>query len=232
MRVVVNFLSKLKNLFKELVALRSAIKEDMQALKKLDPSFELSYQYVFHAGFQALKLYRLSHVFYLSGFKFAAYLIYHLNRILYAVDIHPAAHLEPGVVIDHGTGLVIGSTSFVGSGTVLYHGVTLGAKYITTGRRHPTVGKNVVLGAGAKVLGPIIVGDGAKIGANSVVLIDVPEKATVVGIPAKMIRKIATNPSNELYSQDREFYNNHISEVGDDLCLKESKDSSMLKEVV
>ncbi|WP_448375981.1 serine O-acetyltransferase EpsC [Fervidobacterium sp.] len=232
MRSLLSFLSSLIKLFKELAAVKNAMQEDLQALKKLDPSFEVSYQFLFHAGFQALKLYRLSHAFYVANFKFIAYFIYQLNRILYAVDIHPAAYLEPGVVIDHGTGLVIGSTSFVGSGTVLYHGVTLGAKYITTGKRHPTVGKNVVLGAGAKVLGPITVGDGAKIGANSVVLIDVPEKATVVGIPAKMIRKIATNPSNELFSQDRKFYNNHISEVGDDLCLKESKDSSMLKEVV
>ncbi|ODN30501.1 serine acetyltransferase [Fervidobacterium thailandense] len=155
-------------------------------LKRLDPSFEKDYQFLFHAGYQSLKLYRFSHAFYVSGFKFLAYLLYHINRILHAVDIHPAAVIEPGVVIDHGIGIVIGSTAYVGEGTIIYHGVTLGARKITSGKRHPTIGRNVILGAGAKVLGPIRVGDGARIGANAVVIEDVPPYATVVGIPAKV----------------------------------------------
>lgn len=103
------------------------------------------------------------------------------------MDIHPAAKIAPGVVIDHGTGIVIGSTAEVGRWTVIYHGVTLGAKYIMSGKRHPTIGENVILGAGCKVLGPIYVGNNTKVGANSVVLHNVPDNSTVVGIPAKIV---------------------------------------------
>ncbi|WP_372590040.1 serine O-acetyltransferase EpsC [Fervidobacterium thailandense] len=179
-------LKNLHLLLKELASLKNALKKDRQMLKRLDPSFEKDYQFLFHAGYQSLKLYRFSHAFYVSGFKFLAYLLYHINRILHAVDIHPAAVIEPGVVIDHGIGIVIGSTAYVGEGTIIYHGVTLGARKITSGKRHPTIGRNVILGAGAKVLGPIRVGDGARIGANAVVIEDVPPYATVVGIPAKV----------------------------------------------
>lgn len=175
-------------LCKEISRLRNVLKTDKEALKRLDPSFETWYQFLFHAGYRALRLYRLSRAFYLSGFKFLAYLIYHTNRILYSVDIHPAADIEPGVVIDHGIGVVIGSTAVVGTGTVIYHGVTLGAKYITTGKRHPTVGRNVIIGAGAKILGPIEIGDYAKIGANAVVIESVPKNVTVAGIPAKIVK--------------------------------------------
>lgn len=207
---------KFKKLTVELINASRAIKLDKEYLRRLDPSFESSYQYLFHAGFRALRLYRISHAFYVSGFKFVAYLIYHINRILYAVDIHPAALLEPGVVIDHGAGLVIGSTAVVGSGTVLYHGVTLGAKYITKGKRHPTVGRNVVIGAGAKVLGPISIGDNVKIGANSVVISDVPEGATAVGIPARIVLKNNTeNVKSHLFDSTIDK-----NDAGDELCRK------------
>ncbi|MCX7654566.1 MAG: serine acetyltransferase [Fervidobacterium sp.] len=175
-------------LFKEISRIQKALKADREALKKLDPSFESSYQLLFHAGYRSLRLYRIAHAFYISNFKFFAYLIYHLNRVIYSCDIHPAAEIEPGVVIDHGVGVVIGSTAVVGSGSVIYHGVTLGAKHITKGKRHPTVGKNVIIGAGAKLLGPINIGDYARIGANAVVLSDIPPKTTVVGIPARVVR--------------------------------------------
>ena len=174
---------------KEFMETLRAIKKDKEEYMKKDPSIEKPYQLIFHAGFNALKFYRYSHFFYKFNLKFLAYLIYYLSRVLYSVDIHPAAIIEPGVVIDHGIGTVIGSTAFVGSKTVIYHGVTLGAKEITTGKRHPTIGRNVLIGAGAKVLGPIIVGDNVKIGANSVVLKNVPANVTVVGIPAKIVEK-------------------------------------------
>lgn len=105
------------------------------------------------------------------------------------MDIHPAAEIEPGVVIDHGIGVVIGATATVKSGTVIYHGVTLGAKHICSGKRHPDVGRNVIIGAGAKILGPIKVGDNSVIGANAVVLNDVPENCLAVGIPARIVRR-------------------------------------------
>ncbi|HOQ39007.1 MAG TPA: DapH/DapD/GlmU-related protein [Fervidobacterium sp.] len=172
-----------------LTNLRKQLSEDRKQLKKADPSFEKSYQFLFHAGYRSLRLYRLSHLFYRTGFKFFSYLIYHLNRIVYSIDIHPACEMEPGVVIDHGVGVVIGSTASVGSGTVIYHGVTLGAKHVVNGKRHPTVGRNVLIGAGAKILGPINIGDASKIGANSVVLDDVPAGCTVAGIPGRIVKK-------------------------------------------
>jgi len=181
-------LKDLRRLASELAIVHRTLKKDRQMLKRLDSSLEKNYQFLFHAGYQSLKLYRFSHAFYVSGFKFLAYLLYHINRILHAVDIHPAAVIEPGVVIDHGAGVVIGSTAYIGEGTIIYHGVTLGARRFSSGKRHPTIGRNVILGAGAKVLGPIHVGDGARVGANAVVLEDVPPNATVVGIPAEVRR--------------------------------------------
>ncbi|QAV32309.1 serine O-acetyltransferase [Fervidobacterium changbaicum] len=217
----VRFLENLRRLFKELRNMYRAIKLDKEYLKRLDPSFEVSYQYRFHAGFRSLKLYRLSHAFYVSGFKFIAYFIYHINRVLYTVDIHPAAVLEPGVVIDHGAGVVVGSTAIVGSGTVLYHGVTLGAKYITKGKRHPTVGKNVIIGAGAKVLGPVNIGDNAKIGANSVVISDIPDNATAVGIPARIVNKNYRDDEKLSVSFSSYTDKKEKSERSDDLCPEE-----------
>ncbi len=201
---------------KQYLEVRLAIKKDKEALKRLDPAFESPYQYLFHAGFQSLKLYRYSHMFYEAGFRFIAFAIYHLSRILYGVDIHPAAIIKPGVVIDHGVGLVIGSTAVVGSGTILYHGVTLGSKNLSTGKRHPTLGRNVFVGAGAKILGPVKIGDGAKIGANSVVLNDVPENATAVGIPAKIIIKKDITTKNSKNSDD----SNCLYEDEEGHCLR------------
>jgi len=105
------------------------------------------------------------------------------------MDIHPAAKIEPGVLIDHGFGVVIGSTASIGKGTIIYHGVTLGTRRIVDGKRHPDIGENVLIGAGAKILGPIKIGDNVQIGANSVVLDDVPENSKVAGIPAKPLKK-------------------------------------------
>ncbi|MFN6992247.1 MAG: serine O-acetyltransferase EpsC [Fervidobacterium sp.] len=200
-------------LFHELRKFQSAVKLDKKLLKQFDPSFEIWYQYLFHAGFKSLRLYRLSHAFYLSGFKFVAYFLYNLNRVLYSVDIHPAAKLEPGIVIDHGTGLVIGSTTEVGSGTIIYHGVTLGAKEIKKGKRHPTIGRNVVLGAGAKVIGPITIGDGAGIGANSVVLKDIPPYSTVVGIPGRIVKYAKEKENKNFNSVNNE--NNLKTNIAD-----------------
>jgi len=173
----------------ELKKARNALKEDRQALLKSDPSIETPADIRFHAGYRSLRLYRYAHAFYVAGFRNVSAFIHFISRVLYAVDIHPAAEIEPGVVIDHGMGVVIGSTAKVGSGTVIYHGVTLGAKNITTGKRHPQVGKNVFIGAGATLLGAINVGDGARIGAGSVVVEDVPPYSTVVGVPAKVVKQ-------------------------------------------
>lgn len=111
-----------------------------------------------------------------------------IARVLYSMDIHPAAEIEPGIFIDHGIGVIIGETASVGRGTLIYHGVTLGATRVMKGKRHPNIGRNVLIGANASILGPIKVCDGAKIGANTVVLHDVPCACTVVGNPAKIVK--------------------------------------------
>lgn len=135
----------------------------------------------------ALIAYRIAHFFYKHKFFFIARLISQLSRFFTGIEIHPGAKIGRGLVIDHGMGVVIGETAEVGDNVLIYHGVTLGGTGKDKGKRHPTVGNNVVIGSGAKILGPIKIGDNSKIGANAVVLKEVPEGATAVGIPAKII---------------------------------------------
>ena len=140
--------------------------------------------FLLYPTIHALIAYRISHYLYINKLFFLARLISQISRFFTGIEIHPGAKIGRGLVIDHGMGVVIGEN------VLLYHGVTLGGTGKDKGKRHPTVGNNVVIGAGAKVLGPIYIGSNSKIGANSVVLNNVPEGATAVGIPAKNIIKI------------------------------------------
>jgi len=140
-----------------------------------------------YPGLHALLFHRLGHWFWGHGLRWLGRLTSHVGRWLTGIEIHPGAKIGRRVFIDHGMGVVIGETAEVGEDTTLYHGVTLGGTTWNKGKRHPTLGKNVVVGAGAKILGPIRVGDGAKIGSNAVVVKDVPEGATVVGIPGRIV---------------------------------------------
>ena len=146
--------------------------------------------FLLYPTIHALIAYRISHYLYINKLFFLARLISQISRFFTGIEIHPGAKIGRGLVIDHGMGVVIGETSEIGDNVLLYHGVTLGGTGKDKGKRHPTVGNNVVIGAGAKVLGPIYIGSNSKIGANSVVLNNVPEGATAVGIPAKNIIKI------------------------------------------
>ncbi len=167
-----------------------AIRADLNKYLELDPSVSKKWMVILSSsGFHALFIYRIAHLFWKWRLTPLSLIFYVWGKILTASDIHPASQIEPGVVIDHGIGTVIGSTATVGTGTLIYHGVTLGAKRPVRGKRHPDVGKNVLLGAGAKILGPITVGDNAIIGANAVVLEDVPQNALAVGIPAKISKE-------------------------------------------
>ena len=130
---------------------------------------------------------------YLKHLLFLARLISQLGRFFTGIEIHPGATIGKGLFIDHGMGVVIGETTEIGDDVTLYHGVTLGGTGKDKGKRHPTVGNKVVIGAGAKVLGPINIGDNSKIGSNSVVLKDVPSGATAVGIPARNIVRVSEN---------------------------------------
>ncbi|WP_139376055.1 serine O-acetyltransferase EpsC [Clostridium oryzae] len=137
----------------------------------------------------AIIVYRLSHFLYVHKRFFLARFVSQLARFFTGIEIHPGAKIGKGLFIDHGMGVVIGETSEVGDNVTIYHGVTLGGTGKEKGKRHPTVGSNVIIGAGAKVLGPINIGDGVKIGANSVVLTNVPANSTAVGIPARIVQK-------------------------------------------
>ncbi len=144
---------------------------------------------VLYASFWALALYRLAHVLSALGLPFVPRLLSQAARFLTGIEIHPGATIGPGLFIDHGMGTVIGETAVVGSDVLLYHGVTLGGVDGRPGRRHPLLGDRVVVGAGAKVLGAIVIGDGARIGAQAVVLSDVSAGATAVGVPARVIAR-------------------------------------------
>lgn len=142
-----------------------------------------------YAGLQAVLTHRLAHVLYRAGFRAVARMVSHTSRFVTGIEIHPGAKIGRRLFIDHGMGVVIGETAEVGDDVLIYHGVTLGGLSLDSsghgGKRHPTVGDGVAIGAGAQVLGPITVGAGARIGANAVVVVDVPPGASVVGIPAR-----------------------------------------------
>jgi len=167
------------------------IRADVAAARDRDPAarnvstFEILTSW---AGVQALLAHRLAHVLALRGVPLAPRTIAYLTRAITGVEIHPAAEIGSEFFIDHGSGVVIGETARIGDRVTLYQGVTLGGTGFQRGKRHPTLGDNVTVGSGAKLLGPIAVGDGAKIGANTVVVEDVPPGATVVGNPGHPVR--------------------------------------------
>ena len=169
---------------------------DFQIIFERDPAARHWLEVVFcYPGFHALCLHRLAHWLHCRGVFFFGRLISHIGRFLTGVEIHPGARIGKGVFIDHGMGVVIGETAMVGDYTLIYQGVTLGGTGKETGKRHPTVGKDVVVGSGAKVLGNIQIGDRVRVGAGSVVLRDVPPDCTVVGVPGRIIPHKDSNHS-------------------------------------
>ena len=166
--------------------------EDIRCVFDRDPAARSVWEvFTCYPGFHALQMHRFSHVLWEVGLRWLARFSSNVARFLTGVEIHPGATIGRRVFIDHGMGVVIGETAEVGDDCTLYHGVTLGGVSWNQGKRHPTLGKGVVVGAGAKILGPFIVGDGAKVGSNSVVVKAVPAGATVVGIPARVVEASA-----------------------------------------
>ncbi|WYL99623.1 MAG: serine O-acetyltransferase [Gloeotrichia echinulata CP02] len=163
---------------------------DLRTIYERDPAARNWLEVLFcYPGFQALIFHRLAHRLYKIGLPFIPRLISHVSRFLTGIEIHPGAVIGKGVFIDHGMGVVIGETAIVGNYALIYQGVTLGGTGKETGKRHPTLGENVVVGAGAKVLGNIQIGDHVRIGAGSVVLRNVPNNTTVVGVPGRVTRQ-------------------------------------------
>ncbi|TFZ08869.1 serine O-acetyltransferase [Ramlibacter humi] len=166
------------------------LRSDIQCILDRDPAARGVWEVVTcYPGLHALVMHRAAHWFWTHRLRWPARFLSLVSRWLTGIEIHPAAKIGDGVFIDHGMGVVIGETAEVGDGCTIYQGVTLGGTSLTRGaKRHPTLGKNVVVSAGAKVLGGFTVGDGARVGSNAVVLKPVPAGATAVGIPARIIR--------------------------------------------
>jgi serine O-acetyltransferase len=184
--------SKQKSLLKTLLSggFFEPLLSDFRIIFERDPAARNWLEVVFcYPGLHALCLHRLAHWLHCRGVGFIPRLISHVGRFLTGIEIHPGAEIGQGVFIDHGMGVVIGETAIVGDYTLIYQGVTLGGTGKESGKRHPTVGKHVVVGAGAKVLGNLQIGDRVRIGAGSIVLRNIPSDCTVVGVPGRIISR-------------------------------------------
>ena len=163
--------------------------ETLEAYQRRDPAARSKLEvFLLYQGVHAILLHRAAHWMYCRNLMFLSRLVSQLNRFITGIEIHPGARIGRRLVIDHGMGIVIGETAEIGDDCLIYHGVTLGGTGKDQGKRHPTIGNNVLISCGAKVLGPFRVGDNARIAANAVVLTEVPENATAVGIPAQIVR--------------------------------------------
>lgn len=166
------------------------LKRDIEAVKERDPAARNSLEVLLlYSGLHAVMLHRVSHKLYEKKCFFTARLISQFGKFLTGIEIHPGAKLGHGILIDHGSGVVIGETAEVGDNCTIYQGVTLGGTGKDKGKRHPTIGSNVLIGAGAKVLGPLVVADNCKIASNAVLLHNLEESSTAVGVPARTVRR-------------------------------------------
>ncbi len=175
----------------------AALRRDLQAAKERDPAARSSLEVaLLYPGLHAVWAYRIAHRLWVGGRCFPARALSQFARWATGIEIHPGATIGPGLFIDHGMGVVIGETAEVGEDVMMYHGVTLGGTTLSKGKRHPTVGNRVTIGAGAKILGPIEIGDDCRVGANAVVVKPVPANSVVVGVPGQIVsRKAATAPA-------------------------------------
>ncbi len=180
------------------------VKEDFSVAFERDPAARNWFEVLFcYPGLHAVLFHRIAHYLWRHGLKFPARFISHVSRLLTGIEIHPGAVIGNRFFVDHGSGVVIGETTEIGNDVVLYQGVTLGGVSLSKGKRHPTVDDEVVIGAGAKILGPVRVGAGSMIGAGSVVVRDVPDGGIAVGVPAKVISKRRINGHEISLRHDR-----------------------------
>jgi len=204
------------------------IKDEIELIKQRDPAAASSLEVaVLYSGFHAVLAYRIAHVLHEKGFVFAARMISQTAKFFTGIEIHPGAKIGKGLFIDHGSSVVIGETAEIGDNCTLYQGVTLGGTGKDVGKRHPTLGNNVMVGSGAKVLGPFKVGDNSKIAANAVVLSEVPENSTAVGIPARVVRK------NNKKIDEADLDQVHIADpLSQELCKLQVKIDRLEKELL
>ncbi|MFN8472326.1 MAG: serine O-acetyltransferase [Anaerolineae bacterium] len=173
----------------------ATLRRDVQAVMQRDPAARSPIEIMlWYPGLHALWGYRLAHHLWLKGYRLSARGVSQITRFLTGIEIHPGATIGPGLFIDHGMGVVIGETAEVGRDVTIYHGVTLGGTSLNKGKRHPTLGDEVVVGAGAKILGAITIGPGSRIGANAVVVKSVPPNSVVVGVPGQVVVRSKQQP--------------------------------------
>jgi len=181
----------------------SEVKEEIKIIKERDPAIHSNMEVFLYPSFKVMLSYRRAHKQYLKGHYFLARLISQHAVRRTGIEIHPGATIGKGLFIDHGNGVIIGETTIIGDNCTLYQGVTLGGTGKEQGKRHPTLGNNVMVSAGAKVLGSFTIGDNSKIGAGSVVLEEVPANSTVVGVPGRVVKRLDMNlPQDELNQID------------------------------
>lgn len=201
------------------------LREDINAYMERDPAARSALEIVFlYPGFKAVRMYRIANWFYRHNFKFIARYISQRAVRKTGIEIHPGATIGRRLVIDHGTGIVIGETTEIGDDVLIYQGVTLGGTGKDVGKRHPTIGNNVMISSGAKVLGPFKVGDNARIAAGAVVLHEVPPDTTVVGVPAREVRRsgMKINKLDQVHIPDP---------VAQQFCLYQQKIEALQKQI-
>lgn len=216
------------------------IKEDIASIKERDPAARSTFEIIFtYTGLHALIFYRISHWFYKLRLYTVARMISQLGRFWTGIEIHPGAKIGKGLFIDHGMGVVIGETAEIGDNCLIYQGVTLGGTGKEKGKRHPTLGNNVMVGAGARILGPFKVGNNAKIAANAVVLEEVPPNCTAVGVPAKIVkcngRKVRPQDLDQVHTPNPVAHELHLMRVRIDnieKSLNAIKTKEEIKEIV
>lgn len=201
----------------------NSIKLDIAAVSERDPAARNLLEILInYPGFHAIFWHRISSILWKIGLKLVARLISNILRTLTGIEIHPGAKIGNGFFIDHGMGVVIGETSELGDNVTIYQGVTLGGVSTNKGKRHPTIGNNVIIGAGSKILGPLNIGKNTKIGANSVVIDDIPDNSTVVGVPGRVVGK-------SFSSQGPDLYHNELPDPSGEDILKINKEIEDLK---
>lgn len=203
------------------------IKADIESVKARDPAASSALEIILtYSGVHAVIMHRAAHALYKKKLFLPARMISQISRLITGIEIHPGAKIGKGLLIDHGSGVVIGETAEIGDYCLLYQGCTLGGTGKESGKRHPTLGNGVMVGCGAKVLGPFKVGDGAKIAANAVVLSEVPPGATAVGVPARIVRMNGRKPAAEEVDQI------HIPDpVEQELCRYRQRLDRLEKEI-
>ena len=206
--------------------IKKAILEEVESVKERDPAARSTFEILLtYSGLHAVLIYRLAHKLHKDKLYTLARALSQVGKFLTGIEIHPGATIGKGLFIDHGTGVVIGETAEIGDNCILYQGVTLGGTGKGKGKRHPTLGNNVMVGCGAKVLGPFKIGDNVKIAANAVVLEEIPENSTAVGAPARVVRRNGIKVTQDLDQI-------HIPDpISQELCRQRIKIEELEKQI-